>query len=69
MASDTLGRVSVTMLWKTVNERRIVTSENRTEKKEVKTKIGRGDACLFTLQRKYIFKVLLAAKGIYSTTH
>ena len=27
MASDTLGRVSVTMLWKTVRERRMVTPE------------------------------------------
>ena len=29
IASETCGRVSVTILWKTVKERRIVTPENR----------------------------------------
>jgi hypothetical protein len=32
MASETRGSVSVTMLWNTVSDRRIVTSENREEK-------------------------------------
>jgi hypothetical protein len=32
IASDTLGKVSVTMLWKTVRERRIVTPETRFSK-------------------------------------
>jgi hypothetical protein len=31
MASETRGSVSVTMLWNTVSDRRIVTSENREE--------------------------------------
>ena len=32
MASDTCGSVSVTMLWKTVRESRIVTPKNRSKK-------------------------------------
>ena len=34
MASDTCGRVSVTMLWKTVSESRMVTPETTNRKED-----------------------------------
>ena len=35
IASDTLGRASVTMLWKTVSESRMVTPKNNSESRMV----------------------------------
>ena len=43
MASDTCGRVSVTMLWKTVSESRMVTPE--TTKRTLTLITDEGEAC------------------------
>jgi hypothetical protein len=43
IASDTCGSVSVTMLWKTVSERRIVTPAGDKKKKEQPVTLRRLD--------------------------
>ena len=51
MASDTCGRVSVTMLWKTVSERRMVTPETTNRREDFEERKGRVEHVIKDDQR------------------